>query len=155
VRSEAVLTGSHQRPEVFEGAPARWHAAWWDAPWRTHAAMLACASGVTGSAPDARKTPRRRADVDGAACAYTGAMTSSDALPPSETIHFIELAAPDARDVLSSLARRVAAPDAPPELLRSVERDDLWLLVLRGAALPGALPDGARTWHFTTAELAS
>jgi hypothetical protein len=69
------------------------------------------------------------------------------------TVHFVELAAPDARRVLSALSRRSAAQGAVSELLHSADRDDLWLLVVRGAPPPAdAVPAAARTWRFNAVE---
>jgi hypothetical protein len=70
--------------------------------------------------------------------------------PHPDSVHFVELAAPDAREVLTSLARRIAAEGTVTELLHSADRADLWLLLVRGEAPPTAdLPGAARTWHFT------
>ena len=66
------------------------------------------------------------------------------------SVHFVELAAPDAHEVLTALARRIAAEGTATELLRSTDQADLWLLLVRGEAPPTAdLPGAARTWHFT------
>jgi hypothetical protein len=72
--------------------------------------------------------------------------------PPDATVTFVELAAPDARPRLVALAREVEAGGANVELLRSVDRDDLWLLVIRGRPPVGAaMPSEARTWRFAPA----
>ncbi|MBA2668437.1 MAG: hypothetical protein H0U69_15545 [Trueperaceae bacterium] len=67
--------------------------------------------------------------------------------PP--TITFVELAGPDASERLAHLHDTLATPGTPGELLQSLERDDLWLLVLRGVEpAEEVVPEGARIWRF-------
>lgn len=68
-------------------------------------------------------------------------------------VTFVELAGNGAAARLQALDDLAAQGGARGELLRSTERDELWLLVLRGAAPdPAALPEGARVWRFAVAE---
>lgn len=61
-------------------------------------------------------------------------------------VHFVELAGPDARTALTAVARAAATAGATVEWLAAEDQDDLWLLVVRGAA--PAAPKGARIWRF-------
>jgi hypothetical protein len=65
---------------------------------------------------------------------------------PTE-IHFLERAGADAYAVLARLRDDLQRSGASVRLLRSLERDDLWLLIAEGAALPD-VPEGTRTWRF-------
>jgi hypothetical protein len=65
----------------------------------------------------------------------------------SETITFVELAGPGARERLSAAAAALAEPS---ELLQGLDQDDLWLLIVRGGV--ERPPERARVWRFTTAE---
>jgi hypothetical protein len=62
-------------------------------------------------------------------------------------IHFHERAGADARAVLERIRAELIVRGARVRLLRSVERDDLWLLIAEGGT-PVAAPPGTRTWRF-------
>lgn len=69
------------------------------------------------------------------------------------TVRFYELTGPEARSRLARLARDLAAAGARTELLESAEQPGLWLLVVRGVALPEPEPpEGARVWRFRTTD---
>jgi hypothetical protein len=65
----------------------------------------------------------------------------------SDTVTFVELAGADAGERLRAAA---ASTTGSTELLRSLERHDLWLLVVRGSAVHPPL--GSRTWRFASEE---
>ncbi len=70
----------------------------------------------------------------------------------AEHVHFIELAGPAARALLAQQAERWRAQGVATTLLRSAERDDLWLLVGSSARQPPpAQVAGARSWRFRRA----
>lgn len=64
-------------------------------------------------------------------------------------VTFVERTEPGADVTLKALAGRLAAASVPARLLRSVEPDGPWLLVVEGdpALAPGDV-DGARVWRF-------
>lgn len=80
----------------------------------------------------------------------------ADTAAPAAGVRFVELAGADAPARLAPLAAALRAGGARVELLASLDRDDLWLLVARGgAAVAGGdtddapvPPAGARTWRF-------
>jgi hypothetical protein len=67
-------------------------------------------------------------------------------------VRFFERAGPDARAVLARLGHDLAAAGVAIELLASDERDDLWLLIARGAGVgpEPALDAHTRCWRFRT-----
>jgi hypothetical protein len=67
-------------------------------------------------------------------------------------VTFIELAGPTAEDTLRTARAAMARRGRRTELLHSSERDDLWLLMVRGPMPAGGWPRGARTWRFVTAD---
>lgn len=74
--------------------------------------------------------------------------TAPDGTGPGD-VRFVELAGDDARERLTPLADAWRVAGAAVELLRSRDRDDLWLLVVRGGGeAPAAVPADARTWRF-------
>ena len=84
-------------------------------------------------------------------------MTDSRPTPPplaapagGREVRFFELAGTDARSALAPLAEAWRREGADVELLTSVERGDLWLLVARGGREPHAhlVPTGTRVWRF-------
>lgn len=72
-----------------------------------------------------------------------------------QSVTFVEASGAGAERALREAADALPLPPDGPggaaELLRSAERDDLWLLVLRGPVPGFEPPDGARTWRFVTA----
>jgi hypothetical protein len=64
-----------------------------------------------------------------------------------ESVLFLERAGSDALSVLDELATRLRADGADVTLLRSAERDDLYLIVARGAGAIDA-PAPTRAWRF-------
>jgi hypothetical protein len=67
-------------------------------------------------------------------------------------VRFFERAGPDARAVLGRLGDDLAAAGVVSELLASDERDDLWLLIARGAGPEPALDADTRCWRFRTVD---
>ncbi len=68
-----------------------------------------------------------------------------------DVVRFFELAGPAARTVLEPLGRAWRTAGAQTELLASLDRADLWLLVVRGGSgAERAAPDdpALRTWRF-------
>ena len=61
-------------------------------------------------------------------------------------IHFHERAGEDAKATLEQLEATLVRQGARVRLLRSLERDDLWLLIAEGAPLTHQ--EGTRTWRF-------
>ncbi len=131
VRSESVLPGSDQRPQVVQGATLGARAALaGTVRWRPHTVRL--------SEPGA-----------GFATRVTVAPLYTDAMPEAAHVHFVELAGPDARERLQRQAARWHAQGVATALLRSTDRDDLWLLTGCAATAPQpALVEGARSWRF-------
>jgi len=70
----------------------------------------------------------------------------------AEHVHFVELAGADARARLEAQAARWGAQGIPSHLLRSDDRDDLWLLVGYAPTRPPAADVAdARVWRFQAA----
>lgn len=67
----------------------------------------------------------------------------------AEHVHFVELAGADARARLEAQAARWGAQGVASRLLRSDDRDGLWLLVgYARTKPPAAAVDDARVWRF-------
>lgn len=69
----------------------------------------------------------------------------------AEVVRFFEIAGADARGLLEPLAAAWRAAGAATDLLASLDRDDLWLLVVRGGRAGEVVARPApsvRTWRF-------
>jgi hypothetical protein len=70
----------------------------------------------------------------------------------TEHVHFVELAGPEARTLLERQVERWRRAGVATTLLRSDDRDDLWLLVGSSPEPPPpATVAGARRWRFRRA----
>lgn len=70
--------------------------------------------------------------------------------PPvtGQELHFYEGSGMEARQALEGLAQACLGRGLQAGLWRSMDQDEVWLLVVQGGGLDAAAPAGTRRWRF-------